>query len=1109
MRFATTVYLALFLTIFGMETNLLAQTGSSTITGRVMDASGALVPGVTIQIKNEGTDIAVSVSSDEGGLYLATLLPTGRYTVSATKAGFDTYSESNVYLAPGSTLNLAITLSIGNLATKVEVTTAPPVIQAESGELSSLQTSILFKDNPQPNYTLCAPMVQAMLTPGSSQRSYLSFYGNRFFETKVTANGLDIPSVGTPFADGSQDGMEAVKTYAILAPAEYAQSTTVDGILKSGTNDFHATGGVNMENLALDAIGPFDDTRPAGRPFTSIIANGGGPVYIPKIYNGRDKTFWYFSWDTRTRYGSLPVTQNVPTNPMRSGNFSQAGVTIKNPFTGQPFPNNQIPTSMINPTALNIQNAIYQPPDISTPNGVLDKTNGAFFDEQNRHQVQIQLDHQINSANHLAFDFLQGGQYRPRSPALCGPSLQLPGNLAGYVLDIDNEKAWAYQASWTSTISPRLLNELRFAFDRANNISATNLQGNSVVSQFGLQGLASFPGSTTIPQISILGFAQLTAQADSDNIPESYQIQDNFTWMKGQHELKFGTAIKLDDNYNVSYPSGTAGAFNFTGQFTGYAYADFLLGLPASVNAAFPRAQPSDVKSAEFGFYGQDSYRVTPSLTLNYGLRWETYTTGYDTSGLYYNFDQSTGSIVVPSTSAMQAISPIFPKSIPIVTAAQAGYPNHLINSSGRFLPRFSFAYRMGTSLVIRGGYGIYAVPPYAQETGDSRTQTGGPFQINQSYTNTITNGVPLIQFPQAVPAQLGELSSVDVTGVSKNFKLPYDQQWNLTIEKQVWNTSVRLSYIGQKDTQLAYTADINLPYPSTIPFSTDRLIYPNFRNVYMTENGGDQSYNALQINFTRPAAAGLTFQGGYTWAKALTDVATSDFSGYTASIEDPYARNLERGNSYIVPTHDVRFQVDYQVPVGRGRHWLAHPTNALQGFTDILVGGWTLNGIQGWNSGTWTTPMFSGNDPTGMGLFGGRPDIVAGCNPNSVPGGQTPNNFWNINCFQVPASDIGRDGNAGVGILEGPSHFYLDFGVFKQFELSNSWKSAYFDAHPVRLRFGATAANVLNHPIFDLPGANISSPATFGRITATTWGLMPYQFPSPRTLQFRMFLDF
>jgi hypothetical protein len=143
------------------------------------------------------------------------------------------------------------------------------------------------------------------------------------------------------------------------------------------------------------------------------------------------------------------------------------------------------------------------------------------------------------------------------------------------------------------------------------------------------------------------------------------------------------------------------------------------------------------------------------------------------------------------------------------------------------------------------------------------------------------------------------------------------------------------------------------------------------------------------------------------------------------------------------------------------------------------------------------------------MGLFGGRPDIVAGCNPNSVPGGQTPNNFWNINCFQVPASDIGRDGNAGVGILEGPSHFYLDFGVFKQFELSNSWKSSYFDAHPVRLRFGATAANVLNHPIFDLPGANISSPATFGRITATTWGLMPYQFPSPRTLQFRMFLDF
>jgi len=499
-RLATAAYLTLFLATFGMETNLCAQTGSSTITGRVMDASGALVPGVTVKVENEATGIAITVASGEAGLYVVTLLPTGRYTVSASKQGFDTYIERNVYLAPGSTLNLTVTLQVGNLATKVDVTAAPPVIQAESGELSSLQTSILFKDNPQPNYTLCAPMVQAMLTPGASQRSYMSFYGNRYFETKITANGLDIPSVGTPFADGSQEGMEAVKTYAILAPAEYAQSTTVDGILKSGTNDFHATGGVNMENLALDAIGPFNHTRPAGRPFTSIIANAGGPVYIPKIYNGRDRTFWFFSWDTRNRYGSLPVTQNVPTTPMRSGNFGPAGTTIKNPFTGQPFPNNQIPASLINATALNIQNAIYQPPDISTPTGVLNKTNGAFFNEHDRHQLQLQIDHQINSANHLAFDYLEGGQYRPRSPALCGPSLQLPGNLAGYVLDIDNERAWAYQGSWTSIISPKLLNELRFAYNRANNISAASLQGDSVVQQFGLQGLSSFPGSTTIPR---------------------------------------------------------------------------------------------------------------------------------------------------------------------------------------------------------------------------------------------------------------------------------------------------------------------------------------------------------------------------------------------------------------------------------------------------------------------------------------------------------------------------------------------------------------------------------------------------------------------------------
>lgn len=1101
--------LLLVFAVFWSAYRLNAQTGSSTITGRVFDTTGALVPGVDVEVKNQGTGIVSKATSDQVGLYTITLLPPGRYTISARKTGFNVSTEQNVYLAPGSSMNYTITLSVGNVATTVSITAPAPVIQAESGELSSLQTQILFKNNPQPNYTLCAPMVQAMLTPGSSQRSYMSFYGNRYFETKITVNGLDIPSVGTPFADGSQDGIEAVKTYAILAPAEYAQSATVDGVLRSGTNALHGRVGVNMQNLALDAIGPFSHTRPAGDPFTTIIANAGGPVYIPGVYDGRDKTFWFLSFDTRTRFGSLPVTQNVPTDPMRSGDFSQTGVTILNPYTGQPFLNDQIPTALINSTALRIQNTIYQPPDIPTSNGVLNKTNPAFFDEMNRDQLQTTVDHQLNNSNHLAFDFLHGGQHRPRSPALCGPALTLPGNLAGYVLDIDQEKAEAYQASLTSTISPTLLNEFRFAYDRANNVSLTNLLGDNVVQQFGLQGLAQYPNSTTIPQLSILGFAQLTSSADSDNILQSYQFQDNFTWMKGRHEIKIGGAIKLDSNYLVSYPNGTAGNFSFTSQFTGYSYADFLLGLPASTSVAFPRV-PSNVKSREYGFYAQDSFRVKPKLTLNYGLRWEIYTTGYDSAGLYYNFDPKTGDIVVPSIAAIQAISPIFPKAIPIETASQAGLPAHLINSSGRFLPRFSFAYRLKHSLVVRGGYGIYAVPPYGQgSAGDARTQTGGPFQVTQSFTNTITNGIPLIQLPQAVPASLGQLSSVQASGVTKNFILPYDQQWDLTIEKQLGSTGLRLSYVGQKDTQLAYTADIDLPYPSTIPFSTNRLLYPNFRDVYMVENGGNQSYNALQVNFTRPTAAGLTFQGGFTWAKALTDVGTSDFSSYTATIEDPYFRSLEKGNSYIVPTDDVRFQVDYEVPVGKGKHWLASPNSLAGRFGSVVFGGWTLDGVQAWNTGTWTTPTFSGTDPTGMGLFGGRPDLVAGCNPNSVPGGQTTNQFWNINCFRVPASDIGRDGNAGVGILEGPHHFYLDFGMFKDFDISNTWHSSFFDKHPLGLRFGVTAANVLNHPAFDLPGANISSPATFGRITATTWGIMPYQFPSPRTIQFRMFVDF
>jgi hypothetical protein len=376
----------------------------------------------------------------------------------------------------------------------------------------------------------------------------------------------------------------------------------------------------------------------------------------------------------------------------------------------------------------------------------------------------------------------------------------------------------------------------------------------------------------------------------------------------------------------------------------------------------------------------------------------------------------------------------------------------------------------------------------------------GGPFSGSTTYNNAIVNGVPLFSFPYPfLPS--GTSATQNAFGVTPNLRTPYTQQWNLTVEQQIGGAAIRLSYLGTRSVDLVYARNLNQPFPSTTPFSASRRFYPVFNSITYYDNGGSQKYNGLQATVAKNYGNSLTFNGGWTWAKDLTDVQdTGGFSGQT--IENQFNRSAEWGNNQLTPTHRVFGYSIYQLPFGTGRKYLSHSRSIVQ----AAFGGWQTAWNVMWQSGQFFTPSFSTFDPSNTNLIGGRPDVVPGA--SLYPSGQSINGWFNPAAFKIPgcpdATPVctnpvspGRSGNAGIGIIRGPNIANADLAISKYFPIRERF----------RAQFRANFANVFNHPNFSLPAANISAAGTVGRITSTT----PATFGTvgPREIDFQLRLEF
>lgn len=1138
---------------------LRAQSTFGTLLGTVKDASGAVVPGAQVLITNTDEGSSRTTATDASGNYTLVDAKPGHYTVAVSKLGFQASQVTGLELTARQALRADVTLRVGEVTQSVTVSgKAMGVITTDNSTISANYQHLQINNLPT-NYRASAngnsPYYLLTILPGvqPDKNGNLSIQGGLQSQSQFTVDGISTTNVtgNSPLRDAfpSAESLAEIRVQGVGAPAEYGDPADITTISKSGTNQYHGSLFWYHQNAALDAI-PFGASSKPKKVANDFGGSFGGPVVLPHLYNGRNKTFFFADFEG-FRFPRSGVVQNtVPTAAMRNGDLSYlctAGFTsgvcndtsgqIYDPTTGQPFANNQIPSGMISPVAQGLLK-LYPLPNNKN---VFTTNNFNVNDPANldSNTFDVRVDQNFGSKLSVF------GRYTYKNISQLSPQQLLFPSSSNY------DHVRMLVASATYTLTPTMLNEFRFGI--TNNISGNSnpFGGKAFSSALGLQGLTNlwWNGVTEI-NFSGPATSENVDRLNSAGQSRTIELLDDLTWVHGHHTLKFGLDTSM---IHAISPLGFFGAdnygtFNFNGMFTGNDFADFLLGFPnqSSVDNVM---QDNNGNSHFWALYAQDSFRLTPRLTLDYGLRWE-YHPGYtDASGNIGNFNnhvQRSGQVIYPDGFA-SILSPPFlqsfdacpnpdipatasdPTSIngapctPVLSASQAGFPQGLRTTSKSFMPRFGFAYKpfQNDQTVVRGSVGAYEA---ASMGSIYYSLTGTAQAFTRQFLNSQGASGPAFAWPATGTGGAGfgapqYGSAYFGTANQVNWKEPYAVQWGLSVEHNLgFNTGLRVSYIGMKTTQLVWAPNWNQSLPSTTPYQLQPLSsrpFPNWGTVNSRDVGATAYYNALELEVRHRVGSGLTFDSTYSFSRNLADnqgpSSNGGFCGETACNRsgDLYNRRLEYGNTYA-PRHRWLTTVIYQLPFGGSRHFAKSSNPILNAF----IGGWQMSNIFEVQSGPFLTPYFSGADPSGTGIgLQGRsqlPDRVGAVSPSS-PGA---NQWFLASGFVCPGGDckagtsaanppIGRFGTASVGSLQGPGTIDWDLGLSKSFRLTDH----------ATLQLEASFVNVLNHVNLGAPDmkiTDVNNPAQglcgFGCITGAQ-GL--YEFAGAREGQIGARIEF
>ena len=1092
--------------------NLRAQSTFGSVIGTVQDASGAPMPGVAVKIKNLNDNTTRATLTDTGGEYQILNLRPGTYEIVASKESFATATLASVTLDARQQLRADLKLELAGVREAVTVEAEAAAVNTENAAIGDTKNFHQVVQLPM-NYRggNDSPLAALVAVPGVQQDSSgnMSIGGGTSAQIQYSVDGTSTVNVRQNGALGnmnpSSELIGEMKVTQFNNNAEFSQLADVTIITKSGTNRFHGSGFEYMQNSALDATTYGFDSK-AHKAYNTFGGSLSGPLEIPHLYRGKDKTFFFADYEGNRRRFTAPEVLSVPTAAMRAGDLTNLpGAPAIDPTSGAPFAGNQIPQARLNSVSQSLFNNYLPLPNFG--NGV--DTNGNYRLQAPTpatiNGYDVRVDHNINGKQQIF------GRWSWKNVDTTLANQLLPS-------ERDHETNRNLLVSHNYTIRPTLLNELRFGltyYARAVNFPVS---GASAVQQLGLAGLnlSDVPGVNAFPTFDFSDGTGFTAIGrDKTGVLRSQTIQftDNLSWVRGRHTMKFGVDLRKVRYTDLESFGGSDdfGAFTFNaGTFSGNAFADLLLGLPSKSYIAQSGAD-TRLHAYQTGLYAQDEWHAAKNLTVSLGLRWQALPPFVSENHNLGAFDPGNGGFILPdngtarrgmldSINACPGVNPALPCA-PIEKASQLGLGNGLREFYKKNIqPRIGVAYRpfADNKTVFRAGFGIFTMTSLGQLSFDTTNINVG---IVQTTANQLPGGQPAFQFPAVgVPANplLAAGTGDFYQNVDLHFRDPQSAQWNATVERQLLNDLVlRVSYVGMNSYRMGQTVDLNQQLPSVTSNDYNLRPYPNWGRLLSSENWGFANYQALQTELNKSFSHGLMFQVNHTWAKNLSNAAgdaPTVFSpevNYGIMVADRFHLNDNRGN--VVGTRQQRVLVSaiYQLPIGKNRAFL----KKMNSIGNALLGGWELSTVTMWQTGPHLTPITSpAFDTANLNLVFRGASLRPDCAGNPIPTNQTVDQYFNIHAFNpIPAP--GRIGNCAVGSLVGPGTTAIAGGLSKTFQLREG----------VRLRFEATFTNLPNHPNFAPPPVDVSAPATFGKITT----VQSAENSGNRTGQLALRLDF
>ena len=1033
-----------------------AQFQFGSVTGLVKDPSQAPVPGALVEIRSQTTNVARQATTSPAGEYNFVSLPADKYTITVRHQGFRETSRS-FELSVDQRLAADVTLEVGGVTEEVVVNGESALLETASSEVGNVRSEQQVVDLPlnTRNFTQLVSLAPGVNNRGSASNSILQGYTSGRGTNGAVINGA--PSEGVVYLfDGVQsvdndagmliffppvDAIREFKVQTSSAAAAYGGGAGVINVdFKSGTNGLHGAAYEFLRNSAFDAKNFFDSHANPIPPFrlNQFGFNLGGPVVIPKVFNGKDKLFFFADYEGKRVYQAQTFTSTVPIAAFHTGDFSALlpKTVIFDPRGNghTPLPNNIIPASAIDPTSAKLM-ALY--PAQNLP-GV---TSNYLYNPGQQTSVD-QFD--------IRFDYRTGASSLFGRMSRENPDTVTPGYLPAPAIGGGPSRpghtlvpAWQAVIGYGRVISPHTYYDARVALSRMiEYINDADLEQKTLAESLGIPNANSGGSAGGLTNISITGTVGLGDGSGSlAKVNNDYQFSQALSWVKGSHELKFGADI-MSRRFSFFSPTYPVGQMVFSGVYSGYGLSDFMFGHPIS----------SDIDITKFfslhryinSFYLQDTWRISTKLTLNYGLR---------------------DDIVTPWTERHNQLAGFVPTGggtlVPVGTAPYSGNST----TDGRYTnfgPRAGLAYNLTPKTVIRAGFGIFYA--FAMQTSNLSPAKNPPFSGSLQASNNAADfagASPIsVGFPAARPA-LFPIAGLAWVYYPRDFKTNGNNEWNINVQRELGRNNVlTVAYVGMKGTHVMVTDNINEAIPGAGAVAARRP-YPNLGDGTAVGPWADSHYHSLQTTFERRFSSGFSMLAAWTWSHSI------DNSSGTGSetVQTPYNLSLNRGNSSFDLRHNVVLSWTYELPIGKGKALLGNTSGPLQ----WIAGGWQINSIDSFQTGTpFTMTMASSLLNAGSGVQW----------PNRIGTGKLDNptieRWFDPTAFVSPGNFT--YGNAGRNALYGPSTKQLDVSLFKSFAFSADQKR--------RVQFRAEAFNFLNTPQFNNPNAQIGN-LSVGQITS------------------------